>query len=145
FALASIGAAYATRIEHIYVCRVLQGVSAGAGIVVGRAVIRDIYCGAAAQRLYALGVMLFALAPAIGPLLGGWVQVHAGWRANFALLATIAMVLLVMVLFCLPETLPRHKRQRLSATTLLAGYRQVLCNNEFMLWAVTFALMFAGF
>ena len=67
--------------------RQLQGLSAGAGIVVGRAVIRDLYAGAAAQRLYALVVMLFALAPAIGPVLGGWLQVHAGWRANFGLLA----------------------------------------------------------
>jgi DHA1 family bicyclomycin/chloramphenicol resistance-like MFS transporter len=145
FALASIGAACATRIEQVYVCRVLQGLSAGAGIVVGRAVIRDLYAGAAAQRLYALVVMLFALAPAIGPVLGGWLQVHAGWRANFGLLAAMGAALLTMVLFYLPETLPPGKRQRFSGAALLAGYRQVLCNDTFMLWAVTFALMFAGF
>ncbi len=145
FALASIGAACATRIEQVYVCRVLQGLSAGAGIVVGRAVIRDLYAGVAAQRLYALVIMLFALAPAIGPVLGGWLQVHAGWRANFALLGAMGMTLLAMVLFCLPETLPSDRRQPFSASALLAGYRHVLGNLTFMLWAVTFALMFAGF
>lgn len=93
FALASAGAAAATRIEQIYVCRVLQGVSAGAGIVIGRAVIRDLYEGAAAQRLYALVIMLFALAPAIGPIVGGWLQVHAGWRASFGFLAMFSTTL----------------------------------------------------
>lgn len=145
FALASLGAACATRIEQMYVCRVLQGLSAGAGIVVGRAVIRDLYTGAAAQRLYALVVMLFALAPAVGPVLGGWLQVWMGWRANFGLLTAMGLTLLAMVIFHLPETLPPGERQPFSGRALLAGYGQVLSNIPFMLWAVTFALMFAGF
>ncbi|WP_313054251.1 multidrug effflux MFS transporter [Pseudomonas lopnurensis] len=145
FALASLGAAAATSIEQVYVCRVLQGLSAGAGIVIGRAVIRDLYEGAAAQRLYALVIMLFALAPAIGPLLGGWLQVHLGWRASFGFLALLGALLLGLVVGCLPETLPSAHRHPFSAKALLEGYRQVLRNVPFLLWAGTFALMFAGF
>lgn len=145
FALASAGAAAATRIEQIYVCRVLQGASAGAGIVIGRAVIRDLYEGVAAQRLYALVIMLFALAPAIGPIVGGWLQVHAGWRASFGFLAMFSTTLLVLVIAFLPETLPPSKQHLFSGHALLIGYRQVLANKPFVLWAMTFALMFAGF
>lgn len=145
FALASLGAACATRIEQVYACRVLQGLSTGAGIVVGRAVIRDLYSGAAAQRLYALVVTLYALAPAIGPVLGGWLQVRLGWWANFSLLAAMGLILLVLVVLYLPETLPPGKRQPFSGKALLEGYRQVLSNGPFMFWAMTFALMFAGF
>lgn len=145
FALASVGVSVATSIEQIYVCRVLQGFSAGAGIVIGRAVIRDLYQDAAAQRMYALVLMLFALAPAIGPVVGGWLQVYAGWRSIFVFLGGMSTILLITVLFCLPETLPRAERHPLSAKALLHGYQSVLTNKPFVLWAVSYALLFAGY
>lgn len=145
FTLASLVAALATSIEQLYVCRILQGFSAGAGIVVGRAVIRDLYKGAAAQRLYATVIMLFSLAPAIGPTLGGWLQVHWGWRSVFGFLALLSGILLVLVLRYLPESLPRAERCDFSALALSRGYRAVLSNLPFLSWSVACALVFAGF
>lgn len=145
YALASLGIALSTRIEQIYVCRILQGFSAGAGVVVGRAVIRDLYEGAAAQRLFATVLMLFAVAPAVGPTIGGWLQVHSGWRSNFIFLAAMSSILLVLVLLFLPESLPREKRHDFSAIALTRAYREALTNPRFISWVVTFALMFAGF
>lgn len=145
YALAALGCAIATNIEQIYVCRLLQGASAGAGIVVGRAVIRDLYKGVEAQRLYALVIMLFALAPAIGPVVGGYLQVHLGWRATFGFLTLLTLVMLGLVLRYLPESLPREQRHPFSGVALLTAYREVITNKPFVMWAASFAFMFAGY
>jgi DHA1 family bicyclomycin/chloramphenicol resistance-like MFS transporter len=83
FGLASFGCVFAQRIEHLWVLRALQGMTAGAGIVVCRAIVRDLYEGSAARRLIAQVTMMFALAPAIAPVLGGWLQAWFGWRRHF--------------------------------------------------------------
>ncbi|WP_374681540.1 MFS transporter, partial [Accumulibacter sp.] len=67
FCLAALGAACATRIEHLWAARAVQGLCAGAGMVVSRAVVRDILEGPAAHRVMAQGAMMFALAPAVAP------------------------------------------------------------------------------
>ena len=84
FALASAGCVFATRIEHLWVLRALQGISAGAGIVVSRAIVRDLYDGPEAQRLMSHISMMFALAPAIAPVIGGRLQQWFGWQSVFA-------------------------------------------------------------
>jgi DHA1 family bicyclomycin/chloramphenicol resistance-like MFS transporter len=92
FAGASAGCALATRIEQLWFWRALQGITAGAGIVISRAIVRDLFDGAAAQRLMSQITMMFALAPAIAPLIGGQLQNWFGWRSVFAFLvgATVA-------------------------------------------------------
>ena len=86
FAIASGGCAFATRIEHLWFWRAMQGVTAGAGIVISRAIVRDLYDGPPAQRLMSQITMMFALAPAIAPVIGGWLQTLFGWRSIFAFL-----------------------------------------------------------
>jgi DHA1 family bicyclomycin/chloramphenicol resistance-like MFS transporter len=145
FTLASFGIAFSSSIEVIYVFRVLQGLSAGAGIVIGRAVIRDVYAGAAAQRAYATVVMVFSVAPAIGPVIGGLLHSEFGWRSCFVFLGGTSALLLATVLLILPETLAPESRQSLSFVSLAKTYKEVFLNFRFMSWAVSFALMFGGF
>jgi len=145
FALASFGIAFSNSIEVIYVFRILQGLSAGAGIVIGRAVIRDVYAGAAAQRAYATVVMVFSVAPAIGPVVGGLLHSEFGWRSCFIFLGGTSALLLVLVLLILPETLAPESRQSMSLVSLVKTYKEVFLNFRFMSWAVSFALMFGGF
>ena len=83
FALASFGCVFATRIEHLWLMRALQGITAGAGIVISRAIVRDLFDGPAAQRLMSRISMMFALAPIIAPLIGGYLQEWFGWRSVF--------------------------------------------------------------
>lgn len=145
YTLASLGCAFATRIEHLWLLRALQGMSAGAGMVVGRAVVRDIYEGATAQKMLAhIGVM-FALAPAVAPMIGGWLQVAFGWRSVFFFLALLGAVLWLSSWWMLSESLPPGGRQPFAAGHLWQGYRQVLGNPAFLLWCVAFAFMFGGF
>src|SRR3954471_20281157 len=73
FAVASLGCAAAHSIEYLWAFRMLQGVSAGAGVVIGRAIIRDLYADSRATRLLSLVTMIFSIAPAIAPILGGWI------------------------------------------------------------------------
>ncbi|MFM1988172.1 MAG: hypothetical protein RJA99_1129 [Pseudomonadota bacterium] len=145
FALASIGAAVAASIEALCVWRALQGAVAGAGMTVGRAVVRDVADGPQAQRMLSQATMLFALAPAVAPILGGWIDALAGWRAVFAFLALVA---LAMMLFCwrmLPETLPPERRVSMRPAPMARAYAQLATNPAFLRLAAILALNFAGF
>lgn len=145
FALASFGCVFATRVEHLWLFRALQGMTAGAGVVVSRAIVRDLFDGPPAQRLMAQMTMMFAVAPVVAPLLGGWLQAFWGWRMVFAFLALMSTSLSLVCWFVLPETLPRHRRQPLNAGYLLRAYWKVLTCRPFLLLCVALALNFAGF
>lgn len=145
FGLASLGCVFASRIEHLWFWRAMQGISAGAGIVISRAIVRDLYDGAAAQRLMSQITMMFALAPAIAPLIGGWLQVLFGWRAIFAFLVLATLALFVACWYLLPETLPAEKRQSLRPAYLGRTYFQVLTSPPFLLACLALSMNFAGF
>ncbi|HNB68440.1 MAG TPA: multidrug effflux MFS transporter [Accumulibacter sp.] len=145
FGLASFGCVFAQRIEHLWVLRALQGMTAGAGIVVCRAIVRDLYEGSAARRLIAQVTMMFALAPALGPVLGGWLQAWFGWRSVFVFLSLLSGLLWLICWLLLPETLPQQQRQPLKVGYLLATYRRVLTSPSFLLVCGALALNFAAF
>ena len=145
YALASVGCALAWSIEALLVFRALQGLLAGVGMVLGRAIIRDCYHGHEAQRLMSRVLMIFAIAPAVAPIIGGWLQTWFGWRANFWFLAALGFALLVACLRYLPETHPPHARNRFAPAQLLAAYRHVAGNGRFLLLAGAAAINFSGF
>lgn len=145
YVLASLGCAFATRVEQLWVLRALQGCSAGAGIVIGRAVVRDLHDGPLARRMMSQVVMLYGLAPAVAPLVGGALQVAFGWRAVFLFLGLLAAGLFAAVALRLPETLAASARQPFNARALAAGYAELLRHRAFMVWACAYALMFGAF
>ena len=145
FALASAGCVFATRIEQLWVLRALQGMSAGAGIVVSRAVVRDLYDGAQAHRLMSHITMMFALAPAIAPVIGGRLQEWFGWRSVFAFIALATLAVWLACWRLLPETLPPERRQPLHPGYLARTYWKVLSSPAFLFACGGLALNFAGF
>jgi DHA1 family bicyclomycin/chloramphenicol resistance-like MFS transporter len=145
FGLASAACLLATRIEHLWLLRALQGVSAGAGVVVGRAIVRDLFDGPPAQRLMSRITMMFAFAPAIAPLIGGWLQSWFGWRSVFAFLALMTLALWIACWRLLPETLPPEKRQSLHPAYLARTYWKVLTSPRFLYACSAITLNFAGF
>lgn len=145
FVLASIGCALAPTIDTMLACRALQGMSAGAGIVVGRAIIRDTYDGPMAQRLMSQVTMLFSLAPAVAPVIGGLLDLAFGWRSIFAFLAVLSLLLWAGCAWTLPETLARADRQPFRAAPLFASYVQVFGSARFAMLAFAVAFNFAGF
>jgi DHA1 family bicyclomycin/chloramphenicol resistance-like MFS transporter len=145
FVVASIGCALADSLTMLLACRALQGLVAGAGTVISRAVVRDAYQGVEAQRLLSRVMLMFALAPAVAPVIGGSLQTWFGWRANFWFLAAFGALLLVACYRYLPETHPPSARQRFAPAPLLAAYRLVAFNLRFWLLAGVSSFGFAGF
>ena len=92
YTVGSVACTFAPNYESLIAARVLQGATAGVGVVIGRAVIRDLYEGARAQRLMSLTTMIFGIAPAVAPIIGGWVHVAFGWRAVFAVMVICGVV-----------------------------------------------------
>lgn len=144
FAVATFGCASVHTIHYLWVFRILQGVSAGAGMVIGRAIIRDLYSGAPAERLLSLVTMIFSIAPAIAPILGGKIVSYFSWRSIFLSLFGYTLLLLWACYKRLPESLPVEKRQVLSTEFLWRSYRGVFKSPLFHLKAGTIAFNFAG-
>lgn len=145
FAFASAGCMFATSIEQLWFWRAMQGITAGAGIVLSRAIVRDLFDGAAAQRLMSQITMMFALAPAIAPVIGGWLQTLFGWRSVFAFLVLSTIALWLACWKLLPETLAPEKRQSLRPAYLGATYWKVLTSPPFLLACAALSLNFGGF
>ncbi len=144
FAAATTGCALATSFEMLLVFRALQGICAGAGMVVGRAIIRDRFDGADAQRLMSQVSFIFGFAPAIAPIIGGFVLGAAGWRAIFWLLAVFTLLLVVASLAALPETHPRERRTRFALRPLLHTYGAVARDRRYLLLGFAAALNFGA-
>ncbi|MEK7695352.1 MAG: multidrug effflux MFS transporter [Pseudomonadota bacterium] len=132
FVAGSLVCAGATGIDMFYVGRALQGVGAGIGVIVGRAMVRDTFDGMQAQKVMALIAMIFALAPALAPICGGWLLVWMGWRSIFVFLALISGSLLVSCWIWVPETLPPACRHPMHPKLLARGYFAMLSSRRFM-------------
>ena len=145
FGLASVGCLVATSIEQLWFWRAMQGVTAGAGIVISRAIVRDLFDGPPAQRLMSQITMMFALAPAIAPVIGGWLQTLFGWRSIFAFLVLSTAALGLACWKLLPETLPPEKRQSLQPAYLGRSYFKVLTSPRFLFACAALSLNFLGF
>ena len=145
YALATLGCAIAGNIETLWLFRALQGICAGSGLVVGRAIIRDRFQGPEAQRVMSQITLVFGIAPAIAPVLGGVLLNAFGWRSIFWVLLALVIALLTWSAKSLPETLALAQRQSLHPRKLWRNYVSVLRNRDFLLLATIPALNFAAF
>jgi len=144
YMLSSIGAGCTTTLGGLIFFRLLQGLCAGAGQVVGRAIVGDLLSGAEAQRTMAYISVVFGAAPAVAPILGGWLQSAFGWRSIFIFIALFTLVLLVACFFLLKESLPRKDRHPFHFKAIVSKYWQVGCHAEFMFQSLGNALSFSG-
>ena len=144
FTLASAGCALSQSIEQLVFFRALQGLSTGAGIVVSRAVIRDMYPPAQAQKVMSQVTIYFGVAPALAPIVGGWLFVHLGWHSIFWFLTGVGAVLWVTNFRFLPETLTVEARQPFEVRHLMRGYWQLGSSPRFVLLALASGVPFNG-
>lgn len=144
FTLASVGCALSQSIGQLILFRALQGMSAGAGMVVSRAIIRDMFPPDEAQRVMAQVTIYFGVAPAIAPIIGGYLFVHLDWHAIFWFLAAIGFALLVAMWRALPETLHATQRQPFGLMELLRGYRELVGSARFLALVLASGVPFNG-
>jgi len=144
FTLASLGCALSQSIGQLVFFRALQGMSAGAGMVVSRAIIRDMFPPADAQRVMSQVTIYFGVAPAVAPLVGGWLFVGAGWHSIFWFLALLSALLWWAVWRALPETLHASQRPPVQVSPLLRGYVQMGTSPRFLMLALASGIPFNG-
>ena len=144
YTFASLGAAFAPSFGWLLVFRALQGLSAGAGSVIGAAIVQDRFSGAQAQKMMAHIMMVFGLAPALAPILGGWLHVNFGWRSTFYFLTGFGALMFVLAWRALPESLPKVQRHAFHPVAIAANYVKVLSNPRFVLLSLTVGLAFGG-
>ncbi|MEI6662154.1 MAG: multidrug effflux MFS transporter [Comamonadaceae bacterium] len=144
FTLASVGCALSQSIGQLIFFRAMQGLSTGAGIVIARAVVRDMFAPSQAQKVMSQITLFFGAAPAIAPLLGGWLLIHSSWHAIFWFLAALGVVLWIANYRLLPETLHPTQRQHFHIKNLLAGYWQLGADPRFLLLALASGVPFNG-
>ncbi len=141
---ASLACAAATSIEMLILARFCQAVGACVGPVLGRAAVRDIYGRERAARMLSYMGMVMALAPAFGPILGGFLEVWFGWRANFLLVSAVALVLLAATLAILPETNQWKSPDATRPGRLLGNYRSLLRHRGYVGYVLIVACTYSG-
>jgi DHA1 family bicyclomycin/chloramphenicol resistance-like MFS transporter len=144
FTLASVGCALSQTIGQLVFFRALQGLATGAGIVVSRAVIRDMFPPADAQRVMSQVTIFFGVAPAIAPIIGAQLYVLLGWQSVFWFLALVGLALWIANWRLLPETLHRDVMQPFNVRNLMRGYAGLLSQPRFMLLALASGVPFNG-
>lgn len=144
FTIASAGCALSQSIGQLVFFRAVQGLSTGAGIVVSRAVIRDMFPPAQAQQVMSQVTIYFGVAPAVAPIVGGWLFVHTGWHSIFWFLALVGAILWITNFRLLPETLHPSHRQPLNVRHLMRGYWALGSSPKFLLLALASGVPFNG-
>lgn len=144
YLLASIGCALAGDYGSFLFFRLLQGVAAGGGLAAGRTMLRDVHSPQDAQRALSRVMMLFALAPAVAPVIGGWLHDAFGWHSVFYFLALYSVLVLVLILLWVPETLPRSMRQSFHPANVARVYGRTLVHRRFQSLVFMVACYFGG-
>lgn len=144
FTLASVGCALSQSIGQLVFFRAVQGLTTGAGIVVSRAVVRDMFPPAQAQRVMSQITIYFGVAPAVAPMIGGVLFALLGWHSVFWFLAGVGVVLWSANYKLLPETLHITQRQPLNVRNLLQGYWKLGLDPRFVLLAFASGIPFNG-
>ncbi|MBL8697508.1 MAG: multidrug effflux MFS transporter [Alphaproteobacteria bacterium] len=139
YTLASIGCAFAASIDVLVALRVAQAIGACAGIVVGRAVLRDVHHGPQLARTLALVASAMSVMPAVGPILGGFVEASVGWRWNFAILTLFGGTLFAAVALRLPETNAMRDPQALRPARIMSNFLGFLGSRSYMRYALATA------
>ena len=144
YALASAACAMAQTMDTLLWMRAAQGMAAGGGMVIGRAIVRDLFAGADAQQVMARVMLVFAIAPAVAPIVGRSLEVLAGWGSVFCFLSGIGVVLTLCVAIWLPESLSKAHRQPLHLGDTLVAYGKLLTHRQFLPLALLFGVNFGG-
>jgi len=144
YGLASVACFLSTTIEALIIARFFQAFGACSGPVLGRAVVRDVYGQERAAQVLAYMGSAMALAPAVAPMFGGYLQVWYGWQANFVVISIFAFVLVGLVAFLIQETNDHQNPDALKPGRLIANYLELLRHREFIGYVLLNSFVFSG-
>lgn len=145
YVVASLVCALAPSLPVLLAGRAAQGLFAGAATIVSRAVVRDLYSGEQAQRLMSQIMMIFSIAPAVAPVIGGWLLQAGRWPVIFWFVAGYGVLAALLTVLVIPETLPREERVPLRLGAVAGGLWEVARSGPFERLALATALLFGGY
>jgi MFS transporter, DHA1 family, multidrug resistance protein len=131
YLVATLIGLFAPTIEWVIAARFLQGLGAGVGLAMARAIVRDLYTTESAVRIMNLIIMMLSIGPSLSPVLGGLATEMAGWQAIFIVMLALGILILVVARFFMVETVPRDL-SRIKPRALVTSYRMLLGNPYFM-------------
>lgn len=147
YVVASLACAFVGDATQLVSLRVLQAMGGGAGSVMGRAIVRDVFPLDRSPQVLSHMQLVTMTAPLLAPLLGGWMLLFTGWRTIFLAMALFGAACLAVVTFMLPETHPRQRRNGSSLWTVFRAYGHLLVDppavGYILALGCTFAAMFA--
>lgn len=132
FTVATLACSLAPSLFVLAVMRLVQGTSAAVGVAVGRAIVRDLYAGAAGARYLSRLMMVIGLAPILAPVIGGQLLRFTSWRGVFVALSVLGLALTAIGARLLPETLPRERRRAAGLGITLRTFAQLLADRRFV-------------
>ncbi|MEC0231638.1 multidrug effflux MFS transporter [Paenibacillus alba] len=144
YALASIFCMFAPSIWLFLLLRFVQGMAGAAGIVISRAIVRDMYEGVEMTKFFALLMLVNGAAPILAPIIGGQLLEFTSWRGVFLVLSLIGVVMFIAVVLGLKETHLPERRSKGGLSNTLRTFRGLLTDRLFMGYALTQGLVFAG-
>ncbi len=144
YLLATLGCIFSTSIEMLLVMRAIQGIGGGAGPVLGRAIIRDLFEGPAMARIMSFSMAVFILAPIIAPSIGALILEFAPWQAIFVFLAIYGLAVLAAAHFLLEESLKQRNRDATQLSRMFGAYRLVFTNRSALLFGGVALLTLSG-
>ncbi|RKN55509.1 Bcr/CflA family efflux MFS transporter [Micromonospora costi] len=144
YALLSLLCAVAPNAPALAAARFAQGFAGGMGVVVARAVVRDLYSGRAAAKYFSRLTLVFGIAPVAAPSIGSLVLRFGSWRLVFVTLAAIGLLLALAAAWRLPETLPAERRSDGGLGATVRTMRSLAADRVYLGYALTQALAFAG-
>ncbi|WP_314153999.1 multidrug effflux MFS transporter [Rouxiella badensis] len=145
FSLATFAIIYAPNFKDLLALRLAQAVGASASIVLGRAIIGDLFSKEEAGKIFLTLFPIVGMSPALAPMIGGQISNLFGWHACFIFAGLFGVVLLFLTLTAVPETLPREKRNPLSAVDVMQGYIALLLSRRFWHYALIPCIAYAVF
>lgn len=143
FIIGSAGCALSTDITQIVFWRVFQALGACTGPMLARAMIRDLFARTRAAQMLSTLVLVMAIAPIAGPLIGGQIIRLSTWHSIFWLLVAIGVLMFISLLW-LPETLPEERRVKASLAGAFRHYRALLTNGRFMRYTLSLTFYYVG-
>lgn len=143
--IASMACALSTNLSQLLVFRLLQAIGASAGLVIGRAIIGDLFEPKEAGKVFATIFPIVGMSPAISPAIGGFVGHYLGWQANFIFVGLFALSVLLLASMTIPESLPEKNRKQLHLFKILSTYPEILTSRKFLYYALAPCTAYVAF
>lgn len=145
YALASLGCAGSSTLTMLLICRLFQALGASSGLVIGRAIIGDLFKPSEAGKIFATVFPFVGMSPAISPAIGGFIGHYFGWQANFIFIALFALSVLVLAFLTIPESLSPADRKPLSLFKIVSTYPAILKDRQFLSYALAPCVAYIAF